>query len=239
MKRISLSLILILTSILTTCESVLSASFTGDFSVNLKIGLDALTFLTLENGADGTGNSNSNTVGTGQVNQLIEPSSTPWELDDTFSFLELTYEGGEIAGSSGSDGSASATVSGTSKRLVVTNNGGGANNLIIMGTYSANLQTVSGDSAELSFDFELLTESGQSLGAVSQMISGTDLFTATDQTFNIITLSVPVAETIYIESEMSGFAKEMMDPEITEPSLFLGILVTIGLGFFHKGGRRR
>lgn len=228
MGKILLSSTLILTSILITGKSALSASFTGNFSVNLKIELDALTFFTLENGANGTADTPIiNTSGTGTVSQATSPSSNDWQLDDTFSFLELNYEGGIISGSSGNNGSASATVSGTSKRLVATNNGGGANNLIITGTYSADLNTVSGDTAELSFDFEVLTESGQSLGTVSQMISANDSFTANNQTFSISILSVAVLETIYIQSEISGFAEDI-DPEIPEPSTNLGLL-TVGI----------
>lgn len=231
MKKIPLSLILIFISLFTICESVLSANFKGDFSVDLKIGLDALTFFTLENGTGGTHTLSSNTEGSGQVSQLIQPSSTLWELDDTFSFLDFNYEGGTIEGSVGSDeGSASATVLGTSKRLVVTNNGVGANNLTIMGTYSADLQTTidnSLESAELDFNFKVLTESGQILGNINEMISGNSSFTAMNQTFNLNILSVPVGETIYIESEMSGSASAN-GKEVPEPLTILGTAITLG-----------
>lgn len=214
----------------------IAATFNGTLDIQLQVDIDQLSLFTIENGAGGTSSSNSNEMGTGMITQLLEPSSTPWGLDPTFSFIQLDYQGGTIGGNSGDDGLASATVSGTSNRLIVTNISGQMQEFEITGTFSADLNTVIGnpetEMSELELEFNLVTDLDQTLGTFSQSLSDTDSFTATDQEFNIssLTLEAGQSQTVYIESTSQAEAysrgKEIPEPDTT----IIGLVATLGIG---------
>ncbi len=228
-----LSLTLTILGIFGTITPTMAASFSGQLSnITLQADLDQLVLFELEN-VEGENSPVPEilTTGTGTA-QGTSTNSTLWTVDDTFTVLELDYDGGTISGESGSEGSASAFVSGNSNKLAITDLSGGGQLFTIEGTYSVSLTTVienpEVESAEAEFTLRLVTESGNVLESFSQLISGNDSFTET-QNFTT-SFMVGANETVFLESELSGSAQQEMAEEIPESSSILGCSILLGMG---------
>ncbi|MGK7939633.1 MAG: hypothetical protein AB4062_05675 [Crocosphaera sp.] len=228
-----LRLTLTILGIFGTITPTMAASFSGQLSnITLQADLDQLVLFELEN-VEGENSPVPEilTTGTGTA-QGTSTNSTLWTVDDTFTVLELDYDGGTISGESGSEGSASAFVSGNSNKLAITDLSGGGQLFTIEGTYSLSLTTVienpEVESAEAEFTLRLVTESGNVLESFSQLISGNDSFSET-QNFTT-SFMVGANETVFLESELSGSAQQEMAEEIPESSSILGCSILLGMG---------
>lgn len=234
MKTLPLRLALTLVGVLGTFPSAIAASFSGQLSnVTLQVAIDQLLLFNLENvGGAASPTPQITTTGTGTA-QGNPTSSTLWVLDPSFSFIQLDYNGGNISGQSGSDGFASAIVSGNSNKLAITNTSGGGQLFTIGGTYLVNLVTAIRDpaieSAQARFTLDIVTESGTTLESFSKSISGSDSFSETKDF--TVSFNVGAGETVFLKSELSGSAEaELLMMEIPEPSTRLGYLLVLGLG---------
>ena len=187
----------------------------------------------------GLPNPMTQTTGTGTVTASAA-TSTEWVLDDSFEFIELDFSGGSISGNSGANGSASATVTGTSNKLEITNTSGVMQMLQINGTYSANLASNAAEDefAEVGFSFNIVEDNNGTetiLGGEMFKIDDTDSFTANNQAFNIAPLMIAAnsTKTVFINSNssLSGSAFAVAVPE---PLTFLGASTAAGFGVLVK-----
>ena len=237
MKTLSLCLALTLVGIVGTVNSAIAASFTGTLSdVTLKVDISQLSDFNLEN-VDGANSPKPDirTTGTGRA-AGNSTKSTLWDLDPLFSFIQLDYDGGDISGQSGNNGSGSAISSGNSNKLAITNTGSGGQLLTIGGTYSVSLTTIIQDpeleSAWAEFTLDIVTESGTILKSFTNSINGENQFNETKDF--TVSLNVEGSKTVFIKSKLSGSA-EMDDIfEIPEPSPLFAFLLVLGLGALTK-----
>mgnify|MGYP000288142875 CR=1 FL=1 len=227
MKIVQRALKLSILSVLLTNTPTLGATFNGSLESQLQIDIDNLVLFNLENLGGATQTTNIVETGSGSAS-ATSSASTLWEIDDTFSFIELSYDDGQVSGSASLPiGFASAQVLGSSNRLRVTNTSVETQILEIEGDYSVDLSTSVTDPleevAEAAFNLELVTASDMVLFTLDQEIEGNDSFSDSGTFTGTLTLSGGTSEIVFLRTNLNGNGSVPIPFQLEPVTVFWGL----------------